>query len=135
MKLIDRVAWAKVNLKKVEPSYCILWEADVDGPLQITSPTPEWLAMALFGYLLPPAWVYRELAAGPDGNIANGHLLHDTPCVGPMTEEEAMEYLVEMVLPINIWLNPSNRNRFRIVPRAMVPEDRTFRDAWRLSDA
>ena len=50
-----------------------------------------------------------------------------------MTEEEAMEYLVMKDLPTSVWRDyKGNRKVMRIVPRALVPSDRLFRNAWRI---
>ena len=136
-KLIDRIAWAKENLKRVEPQYCIAWEdpEDIDAPMKITVPAPEWLAMALHGGLLPPVEVYHEIEDTlEDGRVTRGHLLHETPPVEAMSEEEAMEYLVQKDVPRRVWQRSHNRQMFFIVPRADVPKDRSFRNAWRLNN-
>lgn len=137
MKLIDRVAWAKENLQKVEPQYCIVWEDpdNPEAPTKVTTPAPEWLAMAMHGELLPPVHVYHEIEdTMENGRVTMGHLLHDTEPVPAMSEEEAMEYLVQKDLPRRVWQRSHNRQMFFIVPRADVPKDRSFRNAWRLNN-
>jgi len=122
-----------------EPSYAILWEDpdDLDAPAKVTVPSPTWLAMALHGGILPPVevyWALREDEAQPGfKRHARGHLLHETPPVGPMTEEEAMEYLVMKDIPPHVWHGYNgNRQILKIVPRRLVPTDRTYRNAWKI---
>ena len=44
------------ELSPVEPQYCIVWEdpTKLDDPVKVTVPSPEWLAMAMHGNILPP---------------------------------------------------------------------------------
>jgi hypothetical protein len=122
------------------PQYAILWEDPdaPDDPVKVTIPTSEWLAMARHGGILPPVEVYHALAedeAQPGFmHHTRGHLLHATPPVAAMTESEAMEYLVQMVIPPRVWRDyRGNRPIFRIVGREMVPTDRKNRNAWRIA--
>lgn len=140
-KLAEREAiFAQQHKDLPQPTYAILWEdpADPDAAAKVTVPSPTWLAMAMHGGILPPVWVYHELAkdeAKPDfKRHTRGWLLHDTPPVGPMTEEEAIEYLVQKDLPPNVWRDyRGNRTIMKIVPRHLIPTDRTFRNAWRIN--
>jgi hypothetical protein len=136
LTLFERICWAKEHLERVEPQYRIVFEPNDEEPAQITIPAPEWLAMAMFGYLLPPVWVYHEIEANltPKGSVTNGHLLHETPPLPPMTEEEAMEYLLQRC-PREVWDPPhgTNRQRFVICRAEQIPTTRTYRDAWRLA--
>lgn len=55
--------------------------------------------------------------------------------IGPMTEEEAIEYLIMKDMPKRVW-HPDykyNRQMFRIVKRDQLPKDQTYRDCWRLA--
>ena len=134
--LFDRISWAKENLEPIEPQYAIVWENpdDLDAPVCITVPSSEWLSCALFGGILPPVETYHNLKINEDGEITNGHILHENT-IGPMTEEEAMEYLVQKDIPISVWLDKySNRQRFKICKKSDIPNDRTFRNAWRLKN-
>lgn len=122
-----------------QPPYVICWEDpdDLDAPMKITSPSPTWWAMALHGDILPPVWVYHELAkdeAQPDfKQHTRGHLLHDTSPIEALTEEEAMEYLVQKDIPPRVWRDyKGNRTILKIVPKHLIPTDRTHRDAWRI---
>lgn len=128
------------HLTMEQPPYVILWEdpKDLDAPVKITVPSPAWWAMALHGGILPPVEVYWALQhdeAQPDfTRHTRGHLLHDTPPMRAMTEEEAMHYLVMKDLPPAVWRDyKGNRDILRIAPRSCVPVDRTYRDAWRLA--
>lgn len=141
MKLYDREAVFKAaNPDLPEPQYAILWEDpnDLDAPCKVTTPAPVWLAMAMEGGILPPVEVYHELAkdeADPGfKRHSRGHLLHDTPPIDALTEEEAMEYLVMKDIPAHVWSGyEGNRVILKIVPRHMIPTDRTFRNAWRIA--
>lgn len=121
-------------------NYAILWEdpAAPDEPAKVTRPSPTWLAMAMHGGILPPVEVYHKLAEDEarDGftRHTQGHLLHETPPVGPMTEEEAMEYLVQKDIPTQVWRDyKGNRQILKIVPVHMIPTNREFRNAWKIN--
>ena len=126
--------------------YCVIFE-NPDFPEQpacVLSPSPEWMEAAKAG-LLPPISVYWELQADEEKAIAEGRhaeFKHDpekleaqytAPRVGPLTEEEAMEYLVMKDVPRSVWGRQHNRPMFKIVKRDDVPTNRAFRNAWRLS--
>lgn len=120
--------------------YAIVWEDpnDPDAPVKVTHPSPTWLAMAMHGHILPPVEVYHELAAdeAKDNFLRHkrGHLLHDTPPIGPMTEEEAIEYIIKKDLPPSVWRDyTGNRSILRVVRRSMIPSDRSYRNAWNMA--
>jgi len=122
------------KLPPVEPQYCIVWEDpdDMDAPVHITTPSPQWLAMALHGNVLPPVEVY-PLPVNDKGSVIEGHALHDD-VIEAMTEEEAMEYLLQKDVPASVWSAPKgNARRFVICKRAMIPTDRNHRNAWALA--
>ena len=50
-----------------------------------------------------------------------------------LTEDQVMEMLCYDVIPEHVILHEGNRQLVRIVDKDMIPQDRTFRDAWRLS--
>jgi len=125
------------NKHPPQGKYSIVWEdpEDVDAPAKITTPSPQWLAMALYGGILPPVEVYwalkKDEAKPTFTHHTRGFLLHDTPPVKAMTEEEAMEYLVQKELPTSVWLRPKgNRSYLKIVLSKSIPTDRTFRNGW-----
>jgi hypothetical protein len=119
-----RMLWAAENLEPVEPRYCLVSE-NGDGPATITVPSKPWMAMALAGDFLP-GW--EDMRDETKRNYA--------PPIGPMTEEEAMEYLVKAALPRELWENTARRNRmgFAICRIDQIPTSREWRNAWRLAD-
>lgn len=112
-----------------------------DEPTQILVPTSQWMEMAMSGGL-PPIWVYWQLQDDEAKAIAEGHhgsfkhdpeklaLQYTAPRIGPLTEEEAIEYLIMKDMPRNVWAKDHNRPMFRVVKKDAIPTDRTFRNAW-----
>jgi len=139
-KLWEREAIFRRQHKDLpQPNYAILWEDpdDLDAPAKVTVPSPTWLAMAMHGGILPPVEVYWALAEdeAQEGfkRHTRGHLLHESEPVGAMTEEEAMEYLVMKDIPPRVWRDYNgNRTILKIVPRYLVPTDRTLRNSWKI---
>ena len=144
----DRICTAKSELDPVIPKYCIVFEdpLEQDAPVKVTTPSCEWMAMALAGNYLPPIESYlRDMAvekawivANPDKDFnwkdAGGATHPYAKTIPAMTEEQAMEYLLMMVVPRHIWEDTtSNRPRYHITKRSMIPTNREYRDAWRLA--
>mgnify|MGYP003676846596 CR=1 FL=1 len=122
------------KLTPVEPQYAIVWEdpTEMDDPVKVTVPSPMWLAMAMHGNCLPPVSVY-PLPVDEKGAVIFPHPLHDD-VIPAMTEEEAMEYLLQKDVPQYVWKDATgNAPRFKITKRAMVSTDRSYRNAWRLA--
>ena len=122
------------GLEPIEPQYCIVWEdpTDLDAPVKVTTPSPQWLAMAMHGNVLPPVSVY-PLPVDEKGAVIFPHPLHDD-VIPTMTEEQAMEYLYQKDCEPHMTEVPGdNRRRFVITKRAMVSTDRSYRNAWRLA--
>jgi pimeloyl-ACP methyl ester carboxylesterase len=152
----------------IQPRLCLTWEdpADLDTPAKVTTPSPQWLAIAFAGGLLPPVEVYQQMAleltatfedgsattihvrgvnAGDarhdaykrGGRVTNErvlfHELHTAQPIGPMTEEQALEYLSQTVLPRRVREYQGNRPVMRIVGRDALPADRFGRNAWRMN--
>jgi len=61
------------------------------------------------------------------------HELHTAPPIGPMTEEQALEYLAHKVLPKRVREYQGNRPVMRIVGRDALPRDRFGRNAWKMN--
>lgn len=115
-----------------------------EQPAMILVPSPNWMKMAMEGGL-PPIWVYWQLQDDEQRAIDEGR--HDTfehdkdkwelqytaPRIGPLTEEEAIEYLIMKDIPKRVWAKEHNRPMFKIVKTDQIPTDRSFRDAWRLA--
>lgn len=123
-----------------QPPYVIVWEDpdDLDAPAKVTTISPSYWAMALHGGILPPVWVWWKLAedeAKPDfKRHTQGHLLHNTPPLGPMTEDEAVEWFIMKDIPPRVWRDyKGNRSILKIAPRHLIPTDRSFRNAWRIN--
>ena len=116
----------------------------LDEPTKVLVPSQNWLDMAMAG-VLPPIWVYWQLQDDEQQAIQEGrhgtfkhdpekHALQWTaPRIGPLTEEEAMEYLVMKDLPRRCWSEEHNRPMFKIIRTEQVPSDRQFRNAWEMA--
>lgn len=116
----------------------------LEEPTKVLVPAQQWLDQAMAGEL-PPIWVYWQLQDDEQKAINEGfhegfehdpekHALQWTaPRVGPLTEEEAMEYLCMKDLPRKCWAEEHNRPMFKIVRTEEVPSDRQFRNAWEMA--
>jgi len=130
--LPDRLVWAKKKLAPFQSQYCVVFEDDLDKAVKIAHPDPSWMAAALHGNLLPPVEVYQKLEI-VDGKVTNGHILHEET-IPAMTEEEAVEYLIQKDIPPHIWQDmTANRPKFKICTRDQIPTNRDYRNAWSLS--
>ena len=126
--------------------YRVIYE-DPDAPEQpamVLVPSENWMQKAMEGNL-PPISVYWSLQDDEQSAIEEGR--HDTfrhdpekhaaqwtaPRIGPLTEEEAIEYLIMKDIPRRVWAQEHNRPMFKIVKKDQVPTDRSFRNAWRLT--
>ena len=84
--------------------------------------------------------VYWELAKdeAEEGftKHTRGYLLHDTPPVDAMTEEQAIEYLIMKDVPQSVWQtwDEGNRPKMVICKKEQLPATREWRNAWRISD-
>lgn len=138
-----------MTLVPVAPRYVVVFENpdEPESPVRVLHPAPHWLAKAMAGGYLPPievrlrdqAKIASWLAAGNDPqqfswDNVGGAESPDAEPIGPMTEEEAMEYLIMKDIPPQVWAVQRNRPAFKIVRRGMIPSDRTNRNAWRLAD-
>ena len=147
--LWDRLAEARERLDPVQSKYRVVFEDpnEPDAPAKILVPDPNWLAAALAGGVLPPIDAYLADAAkvaqweqdhgtleGFAWNKVGGASHPYAAPIGPMTEEEAIEYLIQKDIPPRVWATDTNRPRFAIVPVEAIPTDRSHRMAWRLND-
>ena len=115
-----------------------------EAPATVLVPSDNWMADAMAGNL-PPIWVYWQLHDDEQNAIDEGrhttfkhnpekHALQFTaPRIGPLTEEEAIEYLIMKDIPRRVWGKNHNRPMLKIVTKDQVPLDRQFRNAWRLA--
>jgi hypothetical protein len=138
--LWDRLCWAKENLEAYQSDYRVVYEDSIDECAKILVPDPNWMAAALQGGILPPVWVYWELAkdeAQEDfKKHTRGYLLHETEPMPAMTEEEAIEYLIMKDVPQSVWQtwDEGNRPKMVICSKEQLPSTREWRNAWRISD-
>jgi hypothetical protein len=125
--------------------YVVLFEDPLtpDAPVQVMIPTPEFMHFALEGGHLPNIDAYiedreyeEEWTKNNPGKIFSWECepKHwNAQRIGPLTEEQAIEYLIIKDLPQRVWADTqSNITRFAIVKRAQLPETREWRNAWRL---
>ena len=107
---------------------------------KVTVPDPNWMACALQGGILPPVEVYWALAedeAKPDfKKHTRGYLLHNTKPIEPMTEEQAIEYLIMKDIPQRVWRDYEKANRPRLVicKKDQLPSTRVWRNAWKIDE-
>ena len=131
--LWDRLAEAKSRLDPVQSKYRVLFEdpATPDEPAKVLVPDPNWMACALEGNILPPIDTYQRDRDVPDGQPKEHPYAKP---IGPMTEEEAIEYLIMKDICPSVWQEyRGNRTIMRIVPVELIPTDRSFRNAWRIA--
>ena len=131
--LWDRLAEAKSRLKPVQSKYRVLFEnpAEPDAPASVLVPDPNWMAAALAGGVLPPIDTYLRDQNVPDGQPKEHPYAEP---IGAMTEEEAIEYLIQKDIPPQVWRDyKGNRIIMKIVPVELIPSDRSFRNAWKIN--
>ena len=115
----------------------------LDEPTKILVPSEKWMQQAMNGEL-PIISVWWELQDAEQKAIDEGwhnrfrhsdeslERQHSAPRTGPLTEEQAIEYLCMKDLPRKCWAQEHNRPMFRIVTVDQIPTDRTFRNAWQM---
>ena len=74
---------------------------------------------------------HHEFRHNPD-DLAAAVWASENDNVGPLTEEQAIEYLILKDCDESIWGNYHNMQRFRVVKRSDLPETREFRNAWKM---
>ena len=130
--LWDRLAEAKSRLAPVQSKYRVVFEdpSTPDEPAKVLCPDPNWLAAALAGNVLPDIETYQRDRDVPDGEPKEHPYAKP---IGPMTEEEAIEYLIMKDICPSVWQEyRGNRTIMKIVPVELVPSDRSFRNAWKI---
>ena len=131
--LWNRLLEAKSRLEPVQSKYRVLFEdpAAPDEPAKVLVPDPNWMAAALAGDILPPIDTYLRDRDVPDGQPKEHPYAEP---IGPMTEEEAIEYLIQKDIPPQVWRDyKGNRSVMKIVPVELIPSDRSFRNAWKIN--
>jgi len=134
LPLWKRLELAKEQLEPIQSDYRVVFEADLDSPASILVPDPNWMSCALHGHILPPVAVYHRLETDENGRITNGHILHETPPIGPMSEEEAVEYLIQKDVPAHVWQQTAGNARKMVICRKeQLPVGREWRNAWKIN--
>ena len=129
--LWDRLAEAKSHLTPVQSKYRVLFEDSQDEPAKVLVPDPNWMAAALAGNILPPIDTYLRDRDVPDGQPKEHPYAEP---IGPMTEEEAIEYLIMKDISPAVWRDyVGNRVVLKITPVELIPSDRSFRNAWKIT--
>ena len=131
--LWTRLLEAKSRLKPVQSKYRVLFEdpTQPDAPAAVLVPDPNWMAAALEGNILPPIDTYQRDRDVPDGQPKEHPYAEP---IGAMTEEEAIEYLIQKDIPPQVWRDyQGNRAVMKIVPVELIPSDRSFRNAWKIN--
>jgi hypothetical protein len=131
--LWERLLEAKSRLTPVQSKYRVLFEdpATPDEPAKVLVPDPNWMAAALAGDILPPIATYLRDRDVPDGQPKEHPYAEP---IGAMTEEEAIEYLIQKDIPPQVWRDyQGNRSVLKIVPVELIPTDRSFRNAWKIN--
>ena len=131
--LWERLLEAKSRLEPVQSKYRVLFEdpATPDEPAKVLVPDPNWMAAALEGNILPTIDTYLRDRDVPDGQPKEHP--YAAP-IGAMTEEEAIEYLIQKDIPPQVWRDyQGNRSVLKIVPVELIPSDRSFRNAWKIN--
>jgi hypothetical protein len=131
LHLWDRLAEAKSHLTPVQSKYRVLFEDSQDEPAKVLVPDPNWMAAALAGSILPPIDTYLRDRDVPDGQPKEHPYAEP---IGPMTEEEAIEYLIMKDISPAVWRDyVGNRVVLKITPVELIPSDRSFRNAWKIT--
>ena len=131
--LWTRLLDAKQRLKPVQSKYRVVFEdpANPDAPAAVLVPDPNWMAAALAGGVLPPIETYLRDRDVPDGEPKEHPYAEP---IGPMTEEQAIEYLIQKDISPAVWRDyKGNRTILKIVPVELIPSDRSFRNAWKIN--
>ena len=131
--LWERLLEAKSRLAPVQSKYRVLFEdpTQPDAPAAVLVPDPNWMAAALAGDILPPIATYLRDRDVPDGQPKEHPYAEP---IGAMTEEEAIEYLIQKDIPPQVWRDyQGNRSVLKIVPVELIPSDRSFRNAWKIN--
>lgn len=133
LPLWQRLEVARHALEPVQSDYRVVFEDDLDSAAHILVPDPNWMACALHGGILPPVEVYHQLEQDAQGQVTNGHILHETAPIAALSEEEAIEYLIQKDIPAQVWKRAAgNAVRLVICRKNQLPASRNWRGAWTL---
>jgi len=131
-------------MSRYETEYVVVYEdgektkinnglEEYDAPAKVMIPTPEWMYEAMSGGILLPIWAHfklrEELSLEERADI-----IFNTPKLGPLTEEQAIAYLIMKDIPEHVWSDKStNMPKYKIAKRSQLPDSREWRNAWRLA--
>ena len=130
-----------------KPKYAVVYEDPDDDRtgVHVLHPSPRWLQEEAMAGLLPPVSVFwdlqqeedRQFAEGKDVIIQPRHLWikqFTAERIGPLTEEQAMEYLILKDVPRSVWSRRHNRPMVKIISQEDVPTqfEFIFAEAWEM---
>ena len=123
-----RMDWAHYHLLPRPTEFVVVYETPQEG-VAVVHPTDHFMAMLMHGWL---ARRMRDLGTRKDRPAFDG----SGELMPPMTEQEAIEFVAWKYVPIEVQRKHYAGNRALIVicRRSQLPE-RTYRDAWVMSDA
>jgi hypothetical protein len=122
-------------MKRFETEYVVLFEdpLEPDAPAKVLIPAPEWMYQAMQGGELLPIGAHFKLREEISED-ERYDIIYNTPKLPPLTEEEAIMYLIIKDIPQHVWGDKTaNKPRFKICKRRQFPETREWRNAWRMS--
>jgi hypothetical protein len=146
--LFERICWSKENLKPVQPEFAIVWETPMvdEETCKITSASPEFMAKALHGGILPDIEAYIEdrkitdaweakhgSQKGFNWNDHGCNHAHTNSRQSAMTQEETIDYLIKMVLPTEVQNLKGNRPYYQVTKRSNVLRNRLHRNSWKMA--
>jgi hypothetical protein len=145
--LFKRLLWGRSNLEPFQTNIRVVFEESLDDVVKVLVPDPHFMAAALHGGILPPiesflrdkekldSWLLRfqnkvnslfswRLVGGAEHPYADP--------IEAMSEEQAIEYLIQKDLPNHVWEDHqrSNRKKFIICRAEQLPTSRNYREAW-----
>lgn len=147
MHLGRRFLEAKNQLTPFHSEYVILHEDPEypERPASITVPSPNWMAAAMAGGIIPPIEAFLQDQQTLDAYIErHGSSIgfdwrNYSRCYGycepaeKMSEREAINYLIMKDLPARVWRDyRGNRSILRVVKRSELNDNCKYRSAWRI---
>jgi hypothetical protein len=143
-----RICYAAHVLTPVQSKYCAIFEDsdNFEERARILIPDPYFVAAALQGGVLPDISSHiadqntRAEYEQEHGSLEGFNWRDHKPQHpyakphGPMNHEEIIEYAIQKNVDPKIWRDyKGNRQILKIVPVSSIPKDRSFRNAWVIS--
>ncbi len=155
-----RIAKSRDEIQTVEVEHCIPYadQYDLDAPLKVCHPSPRCVAELMAGGIHPPIEALnaqRLLFVLDDGSsevvsrldaprfraqhgeriqheiVVENSRAHQE-AMGPLTYEQAIEWIVLKDIPVDVWGREHNSPQFWIARRDELPATRQYRNAWKL---